>query len=47
VDYGQGFFIGKPMALDDAIRDLPLYSCFATSTGLFDRSLVNATALGS
>ncbi len=47
VDYGQGFFIGKPMALDDAIRDLPLYSCFATSTGLFDCSLVNATALGS
>jgi EAL domain-containing protein (putative c-di-GMP-specific phosphodiesterase class I) len=26
VDYGQGFFIGKPMALDDAIHDLPLYS---------------------
>jgi predicted signal transduction protein with EAL and GGDEF domain len=46
VDYGQGFFIGKPMALDDAIRDLPLYSCFATSTGLFDSSLVNAAALG-
>ena len=36
VDYGQGFFIGKPLALDDAIHDLPLYSCFATSTGLFD-----------
>ncbi|HXC10527.1 MAG TPA: EAL domain-containing protein [Steroidobacteraceae bacterium] len=46
VDYGQGFFIGKPMALDDAIRDLPLYSCFATSTGLFDSSQVNAAALG-
>jgi hypothetical protein len=46
VDYGQGFFIGKPLALDDAIRDLPLYSCFATSTGLFDSSQVNAAALG-
>jgi diguanylate cyclase (GGDEF)-like protein len=46
VDYGQGFFIGKPMALDDAVRDLPLYSCFATSTGLFDSSQVNAAALG-
>jgi diguanylate cyclase (GGDEF)-like protein len=45
VDYGQGFFIGKPLALDDAIRDLPLYSCFATSTGLFDSSQV-AAALG-
>jgi len=36
VDYGQGFFIGKPLALDDAIRDLPLYSCFATPAGLCD-----------
>jgi diguanylate cyclase (GGDEF)-like protein len=36
VDFGQGFFIGKPLALDDVIADLPLYSCFATSTGLFD-----------
>ena len=43
VDYGQGFFIGKPLALDDAIRDLPLYSCFATSTGLFDGSLLQAS----
>jgi diguanylate cyclase (GGDEF)-like protein len=47
VDYGQGFFIGKPLALDDAIRDLPLYSCFATSTGLFDPSLGIQAALGS
>jgi EAL domain-containing protein (putative c-di-GMP-specific phosphodiesterase class I) len=46
VDYGQGFFIGKPMALDDAIRDLPLYSCFATSTGLFESSQVTAATLG-
>jgi diguanylate cyclase (GGDEF)-like protein len=46
VDYGQGFFIGKPLALDDAIRDLPLYSCFATSTGLFDSSVGKAAALG-
>jgi diguanylate cyclase (GGDEF)-like protein len=46
VDYGQGFFIGKPLDLDDAIHDLPLYSCFATSTGLFDRSLGKAAALG-
>jgi diguanylate cyclase (GGDEF)-like protein len=46
VDYGQGFFIGKPLALDDAIHDLPLYSCFATSTGLFDPSLGKAAALG-
>jgi diguanylate cyclase (GGDEF)-like protein len=47
VDYGQGFFIGKPLDLDDAIHDLPLYSCFATSTGLFDPSLGKAAALGS
>jgi diguanylate cyclase (GGDEF)-like protein len=46
VDYGQGFFIGKALALDDAIRDLPLYSCFATSTGLFDGSMVQAAVLG-
>lgn len=46
VDYGQGFFIGKPLALDDAIRDLPLYSCFATSTGLFDPSIGKTAALG-
>jgi diguanylate cyclase (GGDEF)-like protein len=46
VDYGQGFFIGKPMALDDAIRDLPLYACFATSTGLFDPSIGKTAALG-
>jgi EAL domain-containing protein (putative c-di-GMP-specific phosphodiesterase class I) len=39
VDYGQGFFIGKPLGLDDAIHDLPLYGCFATSTGLFDPSI--------
>ncbi len=45
VDYGQGFFIGKPSALDDAIRDLPLYSCFATSTGLFDPSVGKTAAL--
>jgi diguanylate cyclase (GGDEF)-like protein len=44
VDYGQGFFIGKPLALDDAIHDLPLYSCFATSTGLFDGAMVKAAA---
>lgn len=36
VEYGQGFFIGKPLALDEALGDLPLYSCFSTSTGLFD-----------
>jgi EAL domain-containing protein (putative c-di-GMP-specific phosphodiesterase class I) len=46
VDYGQGFFIGKPLALDDAIHDLPLYSCFATSTGLFDPSIAKTAALG-
>ena len=46
VDYGQGFFIGKPLALDDAIRDLPLYSCFATSTGLFDSPVGKAAAQG-
>ncbi|MGP0054742.1 MAG: EAL domain-containing protein, partial [Steroidobacteraceae bacterium] len=34
VDYGQGFFIGKPLALDQAIRDLPLYSCFSAPTDL-------------
>jgi diguanylate cyclase (GGDEF)-like protein len=36
VDFGQGFAIGKATSLDAAIADLPLYSCFATSTGLFD-----------
>jgi diguanylate cyclase (GGDEF)-like protein len=46
VDYGQGFFIGKPLALDDVIRDLPLYACFTTSTGLFDPALGKAAALG-
>ncbi|HME38852.1 MAG TPA: EAL domain-containing protein [Steroidobacteraceae bacterium] len=46
VDYGQGFFIGKPLALDDAIHDLPLYSCFATSTGLFDPAMGKQAALG-
>jgi hypothetical protein len=30
VDFGQGFFIGKLLDLDDAIGDLPLYSCFET-----------------
>ena len=28
VDFGQGFFIGRLLDLDTAIRDLPLYSCF-------------------
>jgi diguanylate cyclase (GGDEF)-like protein len=46
VDYGQGFFIGKPLALDDVIRDLPLYACFTTSTGLFDAALGKMAALG-
>jgi diguanylate cyclase (GGDEF)-like protein len=46
VDYGQGFFIGKPLALDDIIHDLPLYACFTTSTGLFDTALGKAAALG-
>jgi len=46
VDYGQGFFIGKPLALDDVIHDLPLYACFATSTGLFDPSMGKTAALG-
>jgi EAL domain-containing protein (putative c-di-GMP-specific phosphodiesterase class I) len=36
VDFGQGFAIGKATSLDAAIADLPLFSCFATSTGLFD-----------
>jgi diguanylate cyclase (GGDEF)-like protein len=47
VDYGQGFFIGRPMPLDDAINDLPWYTGFATSTGLFDPNLGRAAALGS
>jgi diguanylate cyclase (GGDEF)-like protein len=46
VDYGQGFFIGKPLALDDVIHDLPLYACFTTSTGLFDSALGKTAALG-
>jgi diguanylate cyclase (GGDEF)-like protein len=47
VDFGQGFFIGKPLSLDDAIGDLPLYSCFATSTGLFDPAPAKALALNN
>jgi diguanylate cyclase (GGDEF)-like protein len=46
VDYGQGFFIGKPLPLDDAINDLPLYSSFATSTGLFDPALGKPAVIG-
>ncbi len=34
VDYGQGFFIGKPLAIDQAIRDLPLYACFSAPADL-------------
>ena len=34
VDYGQGFFIGKPLALDQVIRDLPLYACFSAPADL-------------
>lgn len=32
VDFDQGFFIGRLLDLDEAIRDLPLYSCFDTLT---------------
>jgi diguanylate cyclase (GGDEF)-like protein len=32
VDFGQGFFIGRLLDLGEAIRDLPLYSCFDTLT---------------
>lgn len=32
VDFGQGFFIGRLLDLDEAIRGLPLYSCFDTLT---------------
>jgi diguanylate cyclase (GGDEF)-like protein len=46
VDYGQGFFIGKPLPLDDVIHDLPLYACFTTSAGLFDPALGKMAALG-
>jgi EAL domain-containing protein (putative c-di-GMP-specific phosphodiesterase class I) len=31
-DFGQGFFVGRLLELDEAIRDLPLYSCFDTLT---------------
>ncbi|MGO8831028.1 MAG: EAL domain-containing protein [Steroidobacteraceae bacterium] len=47
VDYGQGFLIGKPLALDDAIRDLPLYSCFAAPTELRDAAGARAARLRS
>ena len=46
VDYGQGFFIGKALALDDVIHHLPLYACFTTPTGLFDSAPEKAAALG-
>ena len=45
VDYGQGFFIGKPLHLDEAMHDLPLYAGFATSTGLVDPSVARAATL--
>jgi predicted signal transduction protein with EAL and GGDEF domain len=45
VDFGQGFFIGKPLSLDDAIQDLPLYACFVTSTGLIDPKVGKMAAL--
>ena len=32
VDFSKGFFIGRPLDLDEAIRDLPLYSCFDSLT---------------
>ena len=32
VDFSQGFFIGWALDLDEAIRDLPLYSCFDSLT---------------
>jgi EAL domain-containing protein (putative c-di-GMP-specific phosphodiesterase class I) len=35
-DFGQGFLIGRPAPFDEILHDLPLYSCFSTSTGLFD-----------
>ncbi len=44
IDFGQGFLIGKPHPLDQAIRDLPLYSCFATWSGLRDQLPVLAAA---
>jgi EAL domain-containing protein (putative c-di-GMP-specific phosphodiesterase class I) len=47
VEYGQGFFIGKPLALDEALGDLPLYGCFSTSTGLFDTIAPKHASSGS
>jgi EAL domain-containing protein (putative c-di-GMP-specific phosphodiesterase class I) len=47
VDYGQGFFIGKPLALDEAIRDLPLYGCFRTPAGPCEPERAQAGALSS
>jgi EAL domain-containing protein (putative c-di-GMP-specific phosphodiesterase class I) len=46
VDYGQGFFIGNPSALDDVIHDLPLYACFTKSTGLVDPAPGKMAVLG-
>jgi diguanylate cyclase (GGDEF)-like protein len=47
VDYGQGFFIGKPLALDQAIRDLPLYSCFSAPSDLRVAAGNRSTASGT
>ncbi|MDE2304220.1 MAG: EAL domain-containing protein, partial [Gammaproteobacteria bacterium] len=43
-DFGQGFLIGRPCALAEALGDLPLYSCFSTSTGLFDQIVGRSAA---
>ncbi len=45
-DFGQGFLIGKPHPLDEAIRDLPLYSCFAPWSGMSDRPCAVETMTG-
>jgi diguanylate cyclase (GGDEF)-like protein len=38
VDYGQGFAIGRPMALSDVVTELPLYAAAAHPSGVWPAS---------
>ena len=37
VDYGQGFAIGKPLPLEDALQDLSLYQLVASDADFRDQ----------
>jgi len=46
VDYGQGFFIGKPMASTMPFATCRCMPASLRSTGLFDPSIGKTAALG-